>query len=236
MALLAGTWIEFDPLVLKPLFDSPDDVLTLFLAPMDREPTRTLGHPHAHEKNDEPQDCAGQERKPPSPFCRDESGIEQHDRDHGAERRADPETAIDREVELATIARRDQFLNGRIDGGIFAANAAAGEETKDEEREAVPGEPSQRRRDQIDDDGDEKEHFAPEPIGQPAEKQRADDRAHKVGAAGQSDLGIREMKRRAVFQSRRDRTRERDFKSIKDPGDPQRGDYEDVKPAPRQAL
>ena len=233
---VGGDRIELDPLVLKPLFDSLDDVLTLFLTPMDREPTRTLGHPHAHEKNDEPQDRAGQERKPPSPFCRDERGIEQHDRDHGAERRADPETAVDREIELATIARRDQLLDGRIDGGIFAADAAAGEEAKNEEGEAVPGEPGQRRRDQIDDDGDEEEHFASEPIGQPAEKQRADDRAQKVGAAGQSDLGIGEMKRRAVFQSRRDRTRERDFEPVEDPGDPQRGDHQDVKAAPRQAL
>ena len=201
---VGGDRIELDPLVLKSLFDSFDDVLAFLFPPVDREPARTFGHPHAHEEDGKTEDRAGQERKAPSPLRRDERRIEQHDRDHGAERRADPETAVDREIKLTAVARRDQLLNGRIDGGIFAADAAAGEEAKQEEGEAVPGEPGQRRRDEVDDDGDEEELFASEPIGQPAEKQRADNRAEKVGAAGQSNLGIGEMKRRAVFQCRRD--------------------------------
>ena len=65
---VGGDRIELDPLVLKSLFDSLDDVLALLLAPVDREPTRTLGHPHAHEEDGEPQDRAGQEREPPSPL------------------------------------------------------------------------------------------------------------------------------------------------------------------------
>ncbi len=40
---------------------------------------------------------------------------------------------------------------------------------------------------------DEEEFLAAEPIGQPAEKQSADDGAEQVGAAGQSDLGIGEI-------------------------------------------
>ena len=171
------------------------------------------------------------------PNCgRDERRIEQHDRDQRAERRADPEAAVDDEVELAAVARRDQFLDGRIDGGIFAADAAAGEETEQEEGEAVPGEPGQRRRDEVDDDGGEEELLAAEPVGQPAEEQRADDRAEKIGAAGQADLGIRESKRRAFLQGRRDRTGERHFEPVENPGDPQRGDDQDVKTAPGQAL
>ena len=73
---------------------------------------------------------------------------------------------------------------------------------------------SQRRRDEVDDNGDEEQFFASEPIGQPAEKQSADNGAEKVGAAGQSDLGIGEMKRRAVFQGRGDRARKRDLESV----------------------
>ena len=233
---VGGDRIELDPLVLKSLFDTFDDVLALFLAPMDREPARTLGHPHAHEKDDEAQDRAGQERKPPSPFCRDERRIEEHNRDHRAERRADPETAVDREVELAAVARGNQFLDGRIDGRIFAADAAAGEEAKHEEGEAVPGEAGQRRRNKVDNDGDEEEHFASESIGQPAEKQRANNGAEKVGAARQSNLGIGEMKRRALFQGRRDRAGERDLESVENPRNAQRDDDQNVKAAPWQAF
>ena len=40
-----------------------------------------------------------------------------------AERRADPEAAVDDEVGPAAHARRDQFLDGRVDRGVFAADA-----------------------------------------------------------------------------------------------------------------
>ena len=137
---------------------------------------------------------------------------------------------------MTAIARGNQLLDGGIDGGIFATDAAAREEAKQEEGEAVPREPGQRRCNEVDDDGDEEEFFAPEPIGQPAEKQRADDRAEEIGAASQPNLGIREMKRRAVLQCRRDRTGERHFEPVENPGDPERGNHQDVKAAPGQTL
>jgi hypothetical protein len=62
---------------------------------------------------------------------------------------------------LTAVARGDQLLDGGIDGGIFAADAAAGEETKQEEGEAVPGESGQRGRGEIDGDGDEEQFFTP---------------------------------------------------------------------------
>ena len=107
---------------------------------------------------------------------------------------------------------------------------------KTKKEKPFQAEPGQRGRNQVDEDGDEEEHFAPKSIGQPAEKQRADDRAQKIGAAGQSDLGIGEMKRRALFQGGRDRARERDLKSVEDPGNSQGRDDQDVKAAPGQAF
>ena len=63
---VGGDRLELDPLVLKSLFDSLDDVLALLFPPVDREPTRTFGYPHAHEENGEAQNGASQEREPPS--------------------------------------------------------------------------------------------------------------------------------------------------------------------------
>src|SRR6202522_1663812 len=65
---VGGDRLELRPLVLKSLFDSLDDVLAFFFASVDREPTRTLGHPHAHEKDGQTENSAGQERKSPSPL------------------------------------------------------------------------------------------------------------------------------------------------------------------------
>ena len=105
-----------------------------------------------------------------------------------------------------------------------------------EEGEAVPCESGHRRGDEVDDDGGEEEFLAAEPVGQPAEEQRADDGAEKIGAAGQADLGIRESQRRAFLQGWRDGARERDFEPIENPGDPQRHDDQNVETAPWQAL
>src|SRR5580700_4757290 len=102
--LVGGDRLELDSLVLKSLFDAFDDVFAFLLPPVDREPTRTLGNPHAHEKDGQTENSACQEREPPSPLRGDERRIEQHDRDHSAERRANPETSVDREIELTAVA------------------------------------------------------------------------------------------------------------------------------------
>ena len=49
---------------------------------------------------------------------------------------ADPEAAVDREVDAAAVARRDQLVDRRVDRGVLAADAHAGQEPEDEE---VPG-------------------------------------------------------------------------------------------------
>ena len=138
MAALAATGLRRAPSARNPAFDSGDDRLAFRLPPVDREPAGTLGNPHAHEKDDHAERRAGQEGEPPSELRIDQRRIEQRDRDQGAERRADPKAAVDHQVDMAAVARRDQLLDGRIDGGVFSADAASGEETKQEEGEAVP--------------------------------------------------------------------------------------------------
>ena len=81
-----------------------------------------------------------------------------------------------------------------------------------------------------------KNSLAPEPVGQPAEAERADDRAGEIGAAGETDVGVGEVQRRARLQRAGDRAGERHFEPVENPGDAERDDDEDVEPSPRQAL
>ena len=43
---------------------------------------------------------------------------------------------------------------------------------------------------EIDRERDEEELLAAEPVGQPAEEQRAEHRAGEIGAAGEADIGV----------------------------------------------
>ena len=76
-----------------------------------------------------------------------------------------------------------------------------------------------------------KKTLGPQPVGQPAEKERAQDRTAKVGAASESDFEIRETKRRAFLQRRGHRASERDFEPVENPGYAQRGDNHDMETA-----
>ena len=66
MAASGGDRLEITPPRMKPLLDPRDDRLALRLPPVDREPARTFGNPHAHEKDDQAEQRAGQEGEPPS--------------------------------------------------------------------------------------------------------------------------------------------------------------------------
>jgi hypothetical protein len=220
----------------EPLLDRRDHRLPLCLAPVDCEPARAFRNPHAHREYDEADQRAGQEGEPPSKFGVEERRVQQRHGDQRAERRAHPEAAVDHQVEVAAKAGGDQFLDRRIDGGVFPPDSGAGEEAEQEERESVPGEASERRRRQIDRDGDEKELLSPEPVGQPTEEQRAEHRAAQIGAARKADLWIGKPKRGTCFQGGADGSRQRHFEAIEDPGDAEGGDDEHVEPAPGQAL
>ncbi len=64
--------------------------------------------------------------------------IENHQRTDGAERGADPETAVDDEVRHAAPPRWHEFLNGRIYGCIFAADTCPGRAAKEGKRPRIP--------------------------------------------------------------------------------------------------
>ena len=177
-----------------------------------------------------------QKRQPPAVFRIDHRRIEQHDGAERAERRADPEAAVDDEIGPAAHARGDQLLDGRVDRGVFAADARAGEEAEQREAPEIPRQRGRRGGDEIDRERDEEQLLAAEPVGQPAEEQRAQHRAGEIGAGGEADVGIAELQDRARLQCAGDRAGERHFEPVEDPGDAERRDHQGVEAAPRQAV
>ena len=167
---------------------------------------------------------------------REPRGIEQHDGGDRAHRRAEPETAVDDEVGPAAIARRHQFLDRRIDRGVFAADAGAGEETKECVARHAPRQRGCRGRREIDRKRDEEQFLAPDPVGEPAKAERAEHGAGEIGAVGNADIEIGEFQRRAFLERARQCAGERHFQAIENPGDAERQHDTGVKSAPAQII
>ena len=167
---------------------------------------------------------------------REQLGIEQHDGGDRAHRRANPETAVDHEIGPAAIARRHQFLDRRIDRGIFAADAGAGQEAKQRITCHAPGQRRRRGRREIERQRDEEQFLAPDPVGQPAKAERAEHGAGEIGAVGKPDIEIRKLQRRAFLQRARQRACQRDLQPVEDPGDAEREHDTGVKAAPAQPI
>ena len=217
-------------------FDAVHDAARFVNAAVDHQPSRRFRNPHANDEDDEPERRADEERAAPSDVGRQQRRIEQHDRSPGAERCADPEAAVDDEVGPAAIARRHQFLDGRIDGGIFAADARSGEEAKYAKARDAPRQRGRGGGDEVDRERDEEQLLAPEPVREPAEIERAKHRADKIGAAGEADLGIAEMEHGARLERARHGAGERHFEPVENPGDAEADHHAGVKAAPREPV
>ena len=100
----------------------------------------------------------------------------------------------------------------------------------------IPRKGGRRGRKKVHRERDEKQLLASEPIGQPAEEQRADHGAGKIGAGGETDIGIAELKDWARLQCACDRAGERHFEPVEYPGDAERYDHKSMESAPGQAI
>ncbi len=188
------------------------------------------------KQDDEAERAADQEGRAPAHVGGQQRGIEEDDGSRGAERGADPEAAVDDEVGPAAHARRDQLLDGGVDGGIFAADAGAGEEAAEREGPQVPGEGGGCRGREVDGKRDEEQLLAAPAIGQPAEEDGAEHGAGEVGAADKADVGGAELQDRAFAQRAGHGAGERHLEAVEDPGDAECDDDERVEAAPRQAV
>ena len=218
------------------LLDFVHDGVRLLGVAMDHQPARAFRNPHPHHEHDQTEARTDQISQPPAMVRCEQLGIEQHDGGDRANRRANPETAVDHEIGPSAIARRHQFLDRRIDRGIFAADTCASQEAKQRITRHAPGQRRRSGRRQIDRQRDEEQFLAPDPVGQPAKAERADHGAGKIRAVGQPDIEIRKLKRRAFLQRTRQRACKRNLKPVEYPGDAEREHDTGVKAAPAQAI
>ena len=153
----------------KPRLDIFDDRCCLTRRAMREQPAGAFGDPGAHQQNGQRQRRADEEARAPAPVGGQQVRIEQHQRAGRAQRGAHPECAVDAEIGPAAYARRHEFLDRRVDGGVLAANAGTGEEAKQQEARQIPRQRRGRCGGEIERQGD-KEQLAPaEPVSKPAE-------------------------------------------------------------------
>ena len=200
------------------------------------QPARALRHMPAHQEDAEAQHAAHGEGEAPADIGRKHVRVEEDERGAGACDRAHPEAAVDDDVDAAAIARRHQLVDGGIDGGIFPADAEAGDRAEEGKAPEAPRRRREQHADEIDDERDVKDETAAEAVGHPAEDQRADHGAGHIGGGGGADLSGREPQRERALQHGPDRADDGDLEAVEDPGDPERNDDEDMKPAPREPV
>ena len=177
------------------------------------------------------------EREPPAPGRVDDGRVEQRDRQQRAGRGADPEGAVDRDVDAAAVLRRDQLVDGGVDGGVLTADAHAGQEPGAEVPQRRHRERRQHGGGDVDAERDQEELLAAEPVGELTEEQRADARAGDVHRAGQTDVEAAQPEPGvARLQRLRHRPDDRDLEPVEDPHGPEPDHDHPVPPRPRQPV
>src|SRR5262245_44454880 len=147
-----------------------EDRLRFLNTTMRHQPAWRFRQPEAHEKDHEPEARTDQKSEAPAQFRWEHCGVEQQNRAGCTDCRPDPKTSIDDEIGPTAVTGGDEFLDGRIDGGIFPADASAGEETEQGEAPQVPRERSRSGGDEVNRKRHEEKPFASEPISEPAEE------------------------------------------------------------------
>src|SRR5262249_11966503 len=100
----------------------------------------------------------------------------------------DPVAPVDDEIDPAPVPRGREFLNGGVDGRVFATDACTGQSAKQSERPKIPREPRRNGGEQVDADGDREEFLSAETIGHISKEKRTGDCAYEIGAAGETDF------------------------------------------------
>src|SRR5690606_10297220 len=113
------------------VLDAADDGLRLVAAPADEEPARALRYVPADEQDGEPEDDAEPEGDAPADV--DGQVVEQRHGEQGASGGAEPVAAVDEDVDAAAVLAGDEFVDGGVDGRVFAADAEPGQKPEQEE-------------------------------------------------------------------------------------------------------
>ena len=228
---------ERQPLAPHACLDVGDDALGLVDPAAREQPARALRHFAAHPQDGERQGGAEQEADAPALMRPEHARIEQHEAQQRTDRGADPEAAVDREVDPAAHARRDQLVDRRIDRRVLAADADAGDQadTPRSHAKSVENAVATVAR-HVDREGREEQALAAEAVGEPSEDERADHRAADIERAGPADLRRGESERIGMFERAADRADDRHLEAVEHPGDAERDDDAPVPARPRQSV
>src|SRR5580765_857811 len=101
------------------------------------QPARALRHVTADEQDGEAEDRSQAEGEAPAILGVYPGRIQKEDAHGGSQRGTDPEGAVDAEIDRAAHARGDELVDRRVDRGVFAADAEAGQEAAEGEGDEV---------------------------------------------------------------------------------------------------
>jgi hypothetical protein len=198
--------------------DLVDDPLRLLGSAVDVQPARALGNVAAHEQDREREHRADAEREPPADVGGEDPLVEEQQRADRADPGADPEAAVDRDVDRAPIACGDQLVDGGVDRRVLAADGEPGQRAEEEEVPRGERERRRHRREDVEAQRDHEELLAAVAVRQLPEEERAQARAGDVEGAGQTDAGGAEVDPAAgLGHARRDRADDRDLQAVEDP-------------------
>ncbi len=203
---------------------------------MSYQPTGAFRHEAAQQENAQAQYAADGEPEAPAPVDRHDGRVEKHQGGAGACDRTEPKAAIDHEIDAAAIVCRYEFVDGRIDGGILAADPDTRDRPECRKAPEIPRCGGEQHAGQIDDQRDIEHEPPAEPVGEPAEDERAAHGSNHVGGGGSSDLLRGQSQRLRILQHRPDRPDDRDLEAIEDPCHTQGDDNQDVKAAPGKSI
>jgi bifunctional non-homologous end joining protein LigD len=222
-------------------FLDPFDLSFGFLfPPMHEQPAGTLGQVLAHEENDDAEYGTGQECHPPRVTCR-EIVLDQEG-DDGAEEGTAPVGPVHCDVHSTAVLGRNELVDGRIDGGVLAADAHARHEAGDPE----PVDPTlgmagrqggEKSSEEIDPQGDHEQVPAPPLVGETAEEEGTGYLAQEVhGADGKGDVTRRQVEGLRLADQRADVTGDDDFQAVQYPGHAERHHQLGMKARPPQSI
>src|SRR5438552_18013248 len=102
------------------------------------QPSRTLRNEPSHVEDAKTEQRTHRKAASPSDSIRQNPRVEYHDRRGGSGRGPQPKAAIDGKVDTAAKARRDQFIDCRVNRRIFTPNSCTSDEAEDCQARSVP--------------------------------------------------------------------------------------------------
>ena len=232
IALDSSTGPRTPPLAFGELLDFGDGGLGLLFPAVHEKPARALGEVLPHEEDDEAQGRADEEGDPPR--VADGEVVDHEDEKEGGDERAAPVRPVHGDVHTASVLGRDELVDGRVDGRVFAADAHAGDETggPDPVGPAVrvtQGQGGEHATEQVHAQGDHEQVAPAELVRHPAEEERPDHLAQEIdGADGEGHFGGGQVQGLLLADESFGIAGDGDLEAVQHPRHPERDDQTGV--------